>query len=71
MNSQRKIMKFFILVILVIFLLSSGLVSVMYFVDMNKKVPAEELSGDVVSGAVLSGEETSGNNIVDISSIGR
>lgn len=66
MASQRKIMKFFVLVILVVFLLSSGLVSVMYFVDMSKNAPAETLSGDVLSGEVDTGDIT-----IDVSSIGQ
>jgi len=66
MTSQKKIMKLFIFIILAVFLLSSGLVSVMYFVDMNKNV-----SSDNMSGEVLSGEIQSWDNVIDLSSIGQ
>lgn len=64
MASQKKIMKFFVLIILAVFLLSSGLVSVMYFVDMNKNIPTDTLSGENITGELPSEE------VVDISSLG-
>ncbi len=63
MVSQRKVMKILILVILAVFLLSSWLVSVMYFVDMSKQVSEQALSWDIVSGE--------NNDIqIDVSSLG-
>lgn len=48
MLTQKKVMKFAVAFILLIFLLSSGLVSVMYFVDMKKNV-AQTDSGEVLT----------------------
>jgi hypoxanthine phosphoribosyltransferase len=39
MVSQKKFMKFAVLFIMVVFLLSTALVSVMYFVDMEQNMP--------------------------------
>ncbi len=64
MVSQKRVMKFFVLIILAIFLLSSGLVSVMYFVDMNKNAP------ETLTGENLTGELPNEDEIVDISSLG-
>jgi len=52
MTSQKKIMKVLIIVILAVFLLSSGLVSVMYFVDMGSKISTGTQTGTVLSGTV-------------------
>jgi hypothetical protein len=65
MVSQKRVMKFFVLIILAIFLLSSGLVSVMYFVDMNKNAPAETLTGENITGEMPNEDE-----VIDISSLG-
>ncbi len=65
MVSQKRVMKFFVLIILAIFLLSSGLVSVMYFVDMNKNTTPDALSGQVVSGELPNEDE-----VIDVSSLG-
>ncbi len=64
MVSQKKVMKFFVLIILAVFLLSSGLVSVMYFVDMNKNAPAEILTGENITG------EVPNEQVIDVSSLG-
>ena len=47
MASQKKIMKMFVLIILAIFLLSTGLVSVMYFVDINNDSETTEITSDI------------------------
>lgn len=47
MASQKRVMKILVLVILAVFLLSSGLVSVMYFVDMNKNPADENIVGEI------------------------
>jgi hypothetical protein len=49
MNSQKRILKVFIIIILAVFLLSTGLVSVMYLVDSK---PAGSLTGENLSGTV-------------------
>jgi len=64
MASQKKIMKLFIFIILAVFLLSSGLVSVMYFVDMSKNGP------ETLTGESLTGELPNEDEVVDISSLG-
>lgn len=64
MASQKKIMKVFIFIILAVFLLSSWLVSVMYFVDMNKN-SSENLSGDIITWEI-----PDEGQVVDISSLG-
>ena len=51
MVNQKSMMKVGVIIILAIFLLSSGLVSVMYFVDMNTKT-AQSDSGSVETGIV-------------------
>ncbi|MDD3262927.1 MAG: hypothetical protein PHR61_03690 [Candidatus Absconditabacteria bacterium] len=65
MASQKKIMKIIVLFILAVFLLSSGLVSVMYFVDMNKNAPDETLTGEDITGEMPNEDE-----VIDISSLG-
>lgn len=60
MVSQKRIMKVIILFIVAIFLLSSGLVSVMYFVDMNKNSADENIV------ETLPDED----EVIDISSLG-
>jgi len=65
MASQKKIMKIIVLFILAVFLLSSGLVSVMYFVDMNKNAPDEALTGENITGEMPNEDE-----VIDISSLG-
>ncbi len=65
MASQKRIMKFFVLIILAVFLLSSGLVSVMYFVDMNKNVPDETFTGENITGELPNEDQ-----VIDVSSLG-
>jgi len=58
MVSQKKVMKVLVLVILAVFLLSSGLVSVMYFADMKtKNVQNSDNTREILSGEVLSGNQ--------------
>lgn len=65
MASQKRIMKVFIFIILAIFLLSSGLVSVMYFVDMSKNAPTDSVSGEDITQELPNEDE-----VIDISSLG-
>lgn len=60
MASQKKIMKMFVLIILAVFLLSTGLVSVMYFVDINSN---DSENTEITSDIDL--EITSGSDIDD------
>jgi hypothetical protein len=52
MVSQKKIMKFLVLIIVAVFLLSSGLMSLMYFVDMNDSWAGEAMTGDILTGDI-------------------
>lgn len=65
MTSQRRIMKILVIFILVVFLLSSWLVSVMYFVSPDKNTTAEDATGAVITGQVDTWSE-----VVDLSDIG-
>ncbi len=64
MASQRKVMKIIVIIILAIFVLSSALVSVMYFVDMNKSNSANELYEEMMV------DEDSDDELIDISNLG-
>ena len=59
MSAQKKILKWFIIVILAVFLLSTALMSVMYFVDM-KASPTQD-TGALITGELLTGSVTTGN----------
>ena len=55
MNSQKRILKVFIIFILAVFLLSTGLVSVMYLADSKSagSQTGENLSGTVTTTGVV------------------
>ncbi|MCX6824726.1 MAG: hypothetical protein NTY80_00740 [candidate division SR1 bacterium] len=53
MTTQKKLLKVFIIIILAIFLLSTGLISVLYLGGSKNATPS---TGDVVSGDVVSGD---------------
>lgn len=61
MWAQKRILKVFIIIILVVFLSSTALMSVMYFVDMKSAPSTGEDTGAVLTGQVVTGGVTTGN----------
>ncbi|MFA6256362.1 MAG: hypothetical protein WC606_04210 [Candidatus Absconditabacterales bacterium] len=57
MSAQKKLLKFFIIIILAVFLLSTGLISVLYLGGKNTtNGTGDVLSGDIIDSEVITGD---------------